>query len=220
VTSKPLVAATLLAFGLAGFAAAGNILSINGSDQDAQNEVGGYNISAGLEYLAQSWTQTGMYENVSVSAAFHNYLGDSSDVTAYLMNAIGPSTTVANQIALTIVSDPTSGNAMVLLFSNLDLSAGTYYLVLQGNDSSGGDLWFFTSNSNVTGAATYDGGRFSFGGEGLYAPGDNYQAYSDTSYSGRMTVTGTQAASTPEPGTVALLLGGAVLITLRRRFVK
>ena len=157
--SKHLVAATLLAFGLSGVASAGNILTIDGPDGDAENGYGGYNISSGLEYLAQSWTQTSEYDNVSISAAFANFLGDAGNsVTAYLTSSIGPSTTSA--IATTTVSEPASGDAMVSLFSGLDLTAGTYYLVLQGDDPSDGDLWYFTSNSNIAGDAVYDGGEY------------------------------------------------------------
>src|SRR5579884_436064 len=109
------VIATALVLGLAGFASADNILTINGPNgaelpSPPGLAAGAYTFDEGVEYLAQTWTQSSAYDHVDISAAIANTLGDSSIVTAYLTNFA----TVFDSVD---VSDPTSGDALVPLFS-------------------------------------------------------------------------------------------------------
>jgi hypothetical protein len=95
-----------------------------------------------------SWTQTGSYTDVTISA----FLSSATDGalgtgTIYLTDQIGPGTTVANQIAETTVSGLAFPQLTATsLFSGLDLGPGTYYLITASNFSGGGGLgWTFMS---------------------------------------------------------------------------
>jgi len=61
--------------------------------------------------LVSSWTQTGSYTNVSISAV----LASGEPISVYLTNQIGPGTTVANEIASTSISPKGSPQTETLL---------------------------------------------------------------------------------------------------------
>src|SRR6185369_9390402 len=64
--------------------------------------------------LVESWTQTGTYSGVTITAALTNI---QANTTAYLMNQIGPGTNVANQLFANSVTGTT-------LFTGLTLGPG------------------------------------------------------------------------------------------------
>jgi uncharacterized protein (TIGR03437 family) len=105
--------------------ALGTILSISeGSTHDF--------LIIGTGAVETSWTQTGTYSNVSISAALAN-----GPDNVFLTNKIGPGTTAANVIASATpaIAGQTSGAAsLTTLFTGLTLGPGTYYLVVQGGD--------------------------------------------------------------------------------------
>src|SRR5271156_811648 len=89
-----------------------------------------------------SWTQTGSYTDVTISAFLSSLGGSDGTGTVYLTDQIGPGTTVANQIAETTVSGLAFGPATATtVFSGLDLGPGTYYLVTANNLGGGGLGW-------------------------------------------------------------------------------
>jgi hypothetical protein len=108
-----------------GFASAATIESVTGT-ADTGWFVGG---SAGGDTMqASGWTQTGSYDNVSISAELGNGFGVSA-MSAFLTDKIGPGTTAADVIAST--SDlPGTSLETDLIFSGLSLGPGSYYLVL------------------------------------------------------------------------------------------
>jgi hypothetical protein len=95
------------------------------------------NNSLGVEYM--SWTQSSAFTNVSISATFLDWSGNSSipaTGTAYLMDAVGPSATAANVIAGPIpISTSSATFTPVTLFTGLTLFADTYYLVISGDSN-------------------------------------------------------------------------------------
>ena len=91
-----------------------------------------------------SWTQTGSYSNVSISAFLSNSgaTGTGSG-TVYLTDSIGAGTTATiNEIAHTTVSGiARAPSTAVGLFSGLTLGPGTYYLITASNLGGNGLAW-------------------------------------------------------------------------------
>ena len=180
------------------------------------------------EITADGWTDSHAESNVSVSIV-DGASASGVSVTAWLMNQIGPGTTVANQIA-TVTFDPASSEETDVLFSGLNLAAGTYYLVVTG-DSSGKATWWGNNSSDTL----VEGPSVSNGFEGVvnvitgnshgtpdpsFAPGSTF--FNDTSEItgfGESILVSSVPSTTPEPGTLAMLAGGAALLGLglRRR---
>src|SRR5579872_3534422 len=100
----------------AGLASAGTVYSVTGTPNDFAYTLGG----TSDQMLVSSWTQTGSYTNVSISAV----LGSGEAISVYLTNQIGPGTTVANEIATTSIT-PGSSPQTETLFSGLSLGAGS-----------------------------------------------------------------------------------------------
>jgi hypothetical protein len=180
-----------LAFGVASFADAATILDVDGSTGLRHNRA-----------FAASWTQTSLFEEVTITAEVE-HLASAVTATAWLTTAIGAGTTVADQIATAPITSST-------IFSGLTLDAGTYYLVLMLEGSVG--LGFDLNPTVATGAgvsigSSYDGPFLTFP---PFGPSADFTAVEgQVLYS----VSGTDA-SVPEPATL-LLLGPAEILVVR-----
>ncbi|HWE48921.1 MAG TPA: PEP-CTERM sorting domain-containing protein [Bryobacteraceae bacterium] len=165
----------------------------------------------------ESWTMSDTYSNISITADL--FSGGSTPITTYLTNVIGPAETVADQIATSSVIPGSDGEST--LFSGLTLGPGTYYLVLTGPHDAflawdqslpttmvGAGPTVVTTASDVT----YNG---SFASNATNTDTVNPPASSFFPFSGDngdyiFHVTGDEVSSTPEPGTLNLLLVGAL----------
>jgi hypothetical protein len=127
------------------------------------------------QVLVSSWTQTGSWTNVSISAELGNaanYGNSGGDtISVYLTNQIGPGTTVANQIASASVS-PATVDETDTLFTGLSLGAGTYYLVLGAPGQFA--EWYGTSSPTVTTGAGVSGNGDSFADKPSNTPDDAF----------------------------------------------
>jgi hypothetical protein len=167
-----------------------------------------------------SWTQTGSYKDVTISAFLSSLGGNNGTGTVYLTDQIGPGTTVADQIAETAVSGLASVPATATtLFTGLDLGPGTYYLITARNLGGGGLGW-----NDYDGAAAIPGisGTNNFdefaNGEAAYPPASSFFSVGTNELD--FAVTG-DIAATPEPSSLILLgtgLFGIVGMT-RRKFL-
>jgi hypothetical protein len=169
-----------------------------------------------------SWTQTGSYTNVAISAFLSAFGGNGGGTgTIYLTDQIGLGTTTANEIAETTVSGLASAPATATsLFSGLDLGPGTYYLITASNLGGNGLAWNeYSGNaaiSGISGTNNFD----EFGsGEAGYPPSSFL--FTDGTHEFDFSVTGDIAAATPEPSSFILLgtgLLGIVQMTRRKCF--
>jgi PEP-CTERM motif len=165
-----------------------------------------------------SWTQTGSYTDVTISAFLSSYGGINGTGTIYLTDQIGPGTTVANQIAETTVSGLAFGPATATtLFSGLDLGPGTYYLISASNLGGGGVGWnIYDGNAAIPGiSGTNNPDEFGFGEAG-YPPASSFESVGTHELD--FSVTG-DIAATPEPSSLILLgtgLFGIVGMTRRK----
>jgi len=167
--------------------------------------------------IAQSWTTSIPYQNVSISAEIG---GDSSgSITAYLTDLIGPTATVANEIASPVtVSSLSQPHALTLLFSGLSLPAQTYYLVLSGPTGST-QYWISgtttTLGSGVTTTTEYCSnnipGNLCQGDNPAFPPGSTF--FHDTLH---MDITVTGDSSVPEPFSWVLVSVGLAGLIWRR----
>lgn len=151
-----------------------------------------------------SWTQTGSYTDVTISAFLSSLAnGGGGTGTVYLTNQIGPGTTVANQIAVTTVSGVARGPATATsLFSGLDLGPGTYYLITASNLGGGLLGWNgYSGNAAIPGISGTNNLDELAEGEAAYPPASAFFAEGNQF---DFEVTG-DPASTPEPSTLVLL---------------
>jgi hypothetical protein len=207
----------------AGLASAGTIVSVAGTPGTGYF-LGG---SGPDQVLVSSWTQTGSYMNVSISAELgnsSNYGNSGGDaISVYLTNQIGPGTTVANQIASTSVS-PATVDETDTLFTGLSLGAGTYYLVLGAPGQFA--EWYGTGSPTVTTDSGVTGNFDSFADKPSNTPNDSFPPASnfdsnpaDNNNNLLMTVTGNAVSAAPEPSTIVLAgLAGAFLFCAKSRF--
>lgn len=170
----------------------------------------------GTAAQAVSWTQTGAYSNVAVSAVMSNAsgIGATLNYHAYLTNALGGGATVANEIASTSFSLAAGFNQNVEVFNGLSLGSGTYFLVISsdiGANGSGGWSVITTAptvtlDTGVTRNA--DGSTSSSTG---YPPGRTFSNITG----GTLLYSVTTDESVPEPATTALLGAGLALMIFR-----
>jgi hypothetical protein len=166
-----------------------------------------------------SWTQTGSYTDVTISAFLSAASAGGGTGTIYLTDQIGPGTTVANQIAETTVSGLSFGQATATtLFSGLDLGPGTYYLITAGNLGGGGLAWnYYGGNTAIPGiSGTNNSDEFNAAGMAGYPPASAF--FTDGAQVFDFQVTG-DIAATPEPSSLILFgtgLFGIVGMTRRK----
>lgn len=170
-----------------------------------------------------SWTETGSYTNVAISAFLSTTSSNGNDGTGtvYLTNMIGPGTTSANQIAETTVSGlGRQPNTATDLFSGLSLGPGTYYLITASNLGGGGLGWegFIGNTANMDTGVTINPDEFHEGAEATYPPASTFFTNGDTSFDFQVT-----GNAIPEPATlplagIALVLGSLILVRRRRSF--
>jgi hypothetical protein len=165
-----------------------------------------------------SWTQTGSYTDVTISAFLSSIGGSDGTGTVYLTDQIGPGTTVANQIAETTVSGLANLPATATtLFTGLGLGPGTYYLITANNLGGGGLGWnVYNGNAaipGISGTNNFD----EFGEvEAAYPPASSFFTVGTNEFD--FQVTG-DIAATPEPSSLILLgtgLFGIVGMTRRK----
>lgn len=189
---------------------AGTIVSTLNVTGNSFLQIGHVNASFPDDVAEASWTQTGSFSNVSVSAEIDPGLNQSSAFTgiAYLMTQVGPGTTVSNEIANApfSVTGTEFNPTLVTLFSGLTLGPGTYYLVLSAPASEPYGGWESALGTTPTTApgVSIIGQGFS-GNSAGYAPSTSF---SFTSFNSNLNtveydVTGN---SVPEPSTLPLLL--------------
>lgn len=151
-----------------------------------------------------SWTQTGSYTDVTISAFLSttSFTGDDGTGTIYLTDQIGPGTTVANQIAETTVSGVARAPATATsLFSGLDLGPGTYYLITASNLGGGGLGWnAYSGNAAIPGISGTNNFDELAAGEAAYPPASSF--FTAGKHSFDFEVTGDP---TPEPSSLILL---------------
>jgi hypothetical protein len=208
---------------LAQICPASTIVDVSGASNEAYTIVQ-------YQWLATSWTQSGSFTDVSISAPVSIYDRTTDpplSIEAYLVQDLGSSaisdTLVASQsIALgTTVED-------VTLFSGLDLGAGTYYLVLAQPTltiPAKDGLWYFSTSPVITtGAGVTLGAEYSTTGDQeadfnrVYPPGSPFPV--DTVDSQLLfSVTGSPVSAVPEPSLsleVGLAIGALVLVARNR----
>jgi hypothetical protein len=177
-----------------------------------------------LQALEASWSQTGTYADVSIWASLTGSL-DGGHGTAYLTDALGPGTTAAGHLlAISSYSLPPTGPGFgtnVALFSGLRLGPGTYYLTLWNEclfTCQTGGIWDIANPTPAILAAgvSDNGGKISHGINSAFPPASDFSIDTHFVY----TVTGTPAATVPEPSTsllIALAVGGRALYNGQRR---
>jgi hypothetical protein len=165
-----------------------------------------------------SWTQTGSYTDVTISAFLSSLGGSDGTGTIYLTDQIGPGTTVANQIAETTVSGLAFGPATATtVFSGLDLGPGTYYLITASNLGGGGLGWNVYNGAaaipGISGTNNFD--EFGQFPEAEYPPASPFSSVGTHEFD--FAVTG-DIAATPEPSSLILLGTGLVgIVGMTRR---
>jgi hypothetical protein len=155
---------------------------------------------SGNRVFATSWTQTGTYNNVSISADLSAIGTPGVTATAWLTTDIGSGATIADQVATTTV---TSNN----LFSGLTLGPDTYFLVISIESGVVPAFWSSafspvpTTAANVTIGASYFG---DFNVFPAFGPSGDLVAASSTQFLYRVESIA-DPAEIPEPATLSLL---------------
>jgi hypothetical protein len=195
---------------LAKLSAAGTIISLSGPDAIGQL------LTPDSSY-AVSWTQTGTYTGVEITALLDSSQGIVTTGSAFVTNDIGPGTTIANQIA-SGVFQVTNVRQQIPLFTNLTLGSGTYYLVLASAASPSPVTWDDTlSPSVITDSGVSEGPMYSTNGapQASYIPATSFGPLVRGIGSFQFDVTG--ASAQPEPGSAALFFVAAGVLALRGR---
>lgn len=121
--------------------------------------------------IGVSWTQTGGYSDVVISATLEGVPSDL--LTAYLTTKIGPGTTVANEIAHASVAFPGPSLVDLPLLNVPLLEPGTYFLTLSSSARLGGSLAETTTPSQMFGPGVVRNGDYYTSNPAAYPPGSS-----------------------------------------------
>ena len=187
---------------------ASTIFSVTGPQSD------GYALEN--QVLGASWTQTGSYQDVHISAPLQIVFPNSPFlVTAYLTTSIGPGTTVSDLVAVNVVTvqSPTTPTTVVLM-SIPFLPSGTYYFTLFSPTRSGWDntnIPTITTDSGVTRNSDY----YVFGADPNYVPASTFSSICCPPD----LLIDVSGSAVPEPGTAVpgFILAGWLVLKLRFR---
>lgn len=207
---RSLLGAVLLALMVTPMAWAVPIVSV-GEGVPGQPGVGG----AINQFLAVSWTQTGTFTDVVISALIGTNNPNVNQGTAWLTQSIGPGAAPGSELAQSAVTFPVFGSTSTMLFSGVTLTPGTWYLVLSAPTSAttlgwrNGDGTPVTGNGVTMGETMLTLGQFA---NPAYAPASNFVGfYPSLAFS----VEGREVPATvPEPA--SLMLTGCGLLTFAR----
>jgi len=201
---------------VASIASAAIIVDI-GPNSGTSFRVGGPN----SQVEAMSWTQSGAYTGVSISALVGSIDGSSETVSAYLTTSVGPGAgaPIATS-SVTVASFANEGAiAPAALFSGLTLNAGSYYLTLFNPNTTGNvNLRWARGTAVAFGAGVSGNGEyFSNATNGVPNTANPWQSTFVTSglYDNGFTVTGT---TVPEPGSLLLVSSALVTLGVASRF--
>jgi len=138
--------------------------------------------------------------------------------TAFLFDGLGDVSTLSNGSCAQVGTDPTTGNCDDLYFQDT-LGPGTYTLALAVDDNRPVDTSVsdgFIQDGNPGFTCSENGGSGEFCDVTAAFPSDNTRTGNFAiSIAGADAVTG-PGTTTPEPGSIVLLLGGGVLMALWR----
>ena len=189
---------------------------------------------------AVQWASALPFEDVSVTANLSSAPGHSGGATAYLTTSLGPGTTVADEIARVTFTLPdfAAASLTVPLFSGLTLPAGHYYLVVTPDTpengvwraSEPGDITTFVfphpdpPDGTITAAPGFPNHQFvalssAPAPADPFGPARPFITFHHSSGAMHFAVEGRLAQdpqdplppTVPEPGTLALLVGGIVV---------
>jgi len=176
---------------------------------------GTFNGQAVADWIGETWTQTGTYNNVTITAQLNGGVSLPTTANIYLLNNLGPGTTAgANQIAYEFETIPTATQG-VTLFTGLTLGPGTYYLLADEVSAgwTGSSSPTYTTDTGVSNISEFT----NKGAIAGYSPDTSYQAVSGGLI---FSVTGKPAVSgVPEPASFALVfpaLAGLIFLARRR----
>ena len=170
------------------------------------------------------WSQSDTYNNVAISFDVWDLLSAGVSVEGYLTNQIGPGTTVLNELtpSVTVQIAPGYPASPTVFFSGLTLGPGNYWVSLRGNSVDWTFLGWGTPPTVVLASGVSLLGEGNANPSLFYAPADSIPIQGGGSNGITFQVTGdlAQGAAVPEPSTMALCLGGLLVLVgarLRRR---
>lgn len=161
---------------------------------------------SGNRVFATSWTQTGTYSDVSISADLFGLDAPNVTATAWLTTAIGPGASIADQLATTTVN---SDN----LFSGLTLGPDSYFLVISISSGSSAAGWSSSSApAPITAADVTIGSSFfgTFLDFPAFGPSASLVAAPTVQFLYRVEGVTDDQTAVPEPATLSLL--GAAMV--------
>ena len=211
---RSLLGAVLLALMVAPMAWAVPMVSV-GEGVPGQPGVGGAN----NQYLAVSWTQTGTFTDVVISALIGTNNPNVNQGTAWLTQSIGPGAAPGSELAQTAVVFPDfSVPYATTVFSGLTLGPGTWYLLMSAAPNFSNGWGQGSPGSAVTGAGvTLNEAIFTYGALAnfAYPPASDFVVINQGGSGLAFSVEGTEVIGTvPEPA--SLVLTGTGLLALIR----
>jgi hypothetical protein len=164
------------------------------------------------------WSQTGTFDDVTITAEIDPGTGSGLTGTAYLMSSIGPGTTTIDQIdTATFTASGAAFTAQLnTLFTGLTLGPGNYYLVL----SSPGGLGWEGNDPGITpvtgpGVTFLSAESTSPNSPAVYPPAGDFSS----TLGNIPEFTVTAVSSVPEPSGIAFLCAAMLGLGVKRRFL-